>query len=73
MPQMSNKQWLETYSTKLTRNISPAIEDMIGSVRSKIYSICKIVERDNDRYKLAKEHYKMLHAELSMEDRVRIV
>lgn len=43
---------------------------MIGSVRSKIFSICKIIERDNEKYEMAKEHYKKLHANLSMEDRV---
>lgn len=72
LPQMSNKQWSDTYRTKLTQNISPAIIDMIGSVRSKIYSIRKIIERDQKRYQHAKEHYKILCADLSMEDRVSV-
>ncbi|XP_076754245.1 cilia- and flagella-associated protein 69 [Xylocopa sonorina] len=72
LPQMGNKQWLDTYHRKLDKGSSPAITDMIGSVRSKIYSICKIIERDNERYKMAKEHYKILHANLSVEDRITI-
>ncbi|XP_050588373.1 uncharacterized protein LOC126921145 [Bombus affinis] len=72
LPQMSKKQWLNTYCIKLARDNSPAIIDMIGSVRSKIYSICKIIERDNEKYEMAKEHYKKLHANLSMEDRITI-
>lgn len=43
---------------------------MIGSVRSKIYSIYKIIERDNERYLMAKEHYKILNNNLSLEDKV---
>ncbi|XP_060829520.1 cilia- and flagella-associated protein 69-like [Bombus pascuorum] len=72
LPQMSKKQWLNTYCIKLARDNSPAIIDMIGSVRSKIFSICKIIERDNEKYEMAKEHYKKLHANLSMEDRITI-
>ena len=72
LPQMSNRQWSDTYHIKLTQNISPAIIDMIGSVRSKIYSIRKIIERDQKRYQHAKEHYKILYADLSMEDRITI-
>ncbi|XP_017798421.1 PREDICTED: cilia- and flagella-associated protein 69-like [Habropoda laboriosa] len=72
LPQMGHKQWLDTYDTKLSRDISPAINDMIGSIRSKIYSICKIIEKDNERYEIAKERYKILYANLSMEDRITI-
>ncbi|CAD1470590.1 unnamed protein product [Heterotrigona itama] len=69
---MGRKQWLDTYCKKLARDRSPAIIDMIGSVRSKIYSIFKIIERDNEKYKMAKEHYKILYANLSIEDRITI-
>ncbi|CAK9831943.1 Cilia- and flagella-associated protein 69 [Anthophora retusa] len=72
LPQMGQKQWLDTYATQLSKDISPAINDMIGSVRSKIYSICKIIERDNERYEIAKERYKILYADLSMEDRITV-
>ncbi|XP_029050719.1 cilia- and flagella-associated protein 69-like isoform X2 [Osmia bicornis bicornis] len=72
LPQMSNRQWSDTYRIKLTQNISPAVIDMIGSVRSKIYSLRKIIERDQKRYQHAKEHYKILYADLSMEDRITI-
>ncbi|XP_043249722.1 uncharacterized protein LOC122395876 [Colletes gigas] len=70
LSQMSNRQWIETYHTKLCGNISPAIHDMIGSVRSKIYSIRKIIERDIEKYEMAKEHYKILYIDLPMEDRI---
>ncbi|CAL7952404.1 unnamed protein product [Xylocopa violacea] len=72
LPQMGNKQWLDTYCIKLDRGSSPAMTDMIGSVRSKIYSIFKIIERDNERYKMAKKHYKILYGNLSMEDRITV-
>ncbi|XP_053971100.1 uncharacterized protein LOC128872444 isoform X1 [Hylaeus volcanicus] len=72
VPQMGNKQWLETYHTQLCGNISPAILDLIGSIRSKIYSIRKIIERDNERYDMAKERYKILYIDLTMEDRITI-
>lgn len=70
LSEMGKRQWLDTYCKKLARDSSPAIIDMIGSVRSKIYSIFKIIERDNEKYKMAKEHYKILYANLSIEDRV---
>lgn len=66
---ISQKQF-DTYFTKLIKDSSPAIIDMIGSVRSKIYSIYKIIERDNERYLMAKEHYKILNNNLSLEDKV---
>ncbi|XP_017754601.1 PREDICTED: cilia- and flagella-associated protein 69-like [Eufriesea mexicana] len=72
LPQMGNKQWVDTYCMKLFRDNSPAVIDMIGSIRSKIYSICKIIERDGERYDMAKERYKVLHASLSIEDRITI-
>jgi len=46
---------------------------MIGSVRSKIFSILKIIERDDDKYKIAREHYKILLDELPTKDRVRFI
>ena len=67
---MNQKERIDTYFTKLARDSSPAIIDMIGSVRSKIYSIYKIIERDNERYLMAKEHYKILNDSLSLEDKV---
>lgn len=67
---MSQKQRFDTYFTKFSKDNSPAIIDMIGSVRSKIYSIYKIIERDNERYLMAKEHYKILNNNLSLEDKV---
>lgn len=67
---MGAKQWSETYDSKLEGNISPALVDMIGSVRPKIYSIRKIIERDGDRYEMAKDRYKILYNDLPVEDRV---
>lgn len=55
---------------KLAVDSSPTIVDMIGSVRAKIFSILKIIERDGDRYEIARKHYKILLHELPTEDRV---
>ncbi|XP_033335509.2 cilia- and flagella-associated protein 69, partial [Megalopta genalis] len=71
-PSMGKKQWLDTFQTKLFGHVSPAIIDMIGSVRAKIYSIRKIIERDNERYKMAKQHYKILYFDLPVEDRITV-
>jgi len=46
---------------------------MIGSERSKIFSILKIIERDNDKYEIAKKHYKILLEELPIKDQVRYI
>lgn len=70
LPQMGIKQWTDTYRSKLDPDISPALVDMIGSMRSKIFSIVKIIERDGDKYEAAKKHYKILLDGLPTEDRV---
>jgi len=67
---MGTKQWTDTYCSKLTADASPTIVDMFGSVRSKIFSILKIIERDGNKYEAAKKHYKVLLDELPIEDRV---
>lgn len=69
---MGTKQWTDTYHSQLTADASPTIIDMIGSVRSKIFSILKIIERDGDRYEIAKKHYKILLHQLPTKDRVRL-
>lgn len=70
LPQMGTKQWADTYGSKLTAETSPTMVDMIGSVRSKIFSIVKIIERDSDRYEVANKHYKILLDALPTKDRV---
>jgi len=70
---MGTKQWTDTYCSELTADVSPAIVDMFGSVRSKIFSILKIIERDGDKYETAKKHYKVLLDELPIKDRVRSI
>jgi len=70
---MGTKQWIDTYRSQLTADVSPTIIDMIGSVRSKIFSILKIIERDGDKYEIAREHYKILLDELPTKDRVRFI
>ncbi|GAB1867239.1 hypothetical protein CAJAP_08318 [Camponotus japonicus] len=72
LPQMGTKQWTDIYRSQLTADASPTIIDMIGSVRSKIFSIVKIIERDDDRYEIAKKHYKILLHELPIKDRVTL-
>ncbi|XP_077281824.1 cilia- and flagella-associated protein 69 [Temnothorax americanus] len=67
-PQMGTKQWTDTYRSQLTEDVSPTIIDMIGSARSKIFSILKIIERDGDKYKTAREHYKILLDKLPTKD-----
>lgn len=67
---MGMKQWTDIYRSQLTADVSPTIIDMIGSVRSKIFSILKIIERDGDKYETAKKHYKILLDKLPIKDRV---
>ncbi|XP_018396892.1 PREDICTED: cilia- and flagella-associated protein 69-like, partial [Cyphomyrmex costatus] len=71
-PQMGTKQWLDTYRSQLTEDASPTITDMIGSVRSKIFSILRIIERDGDKYEIAREHYKILLDELPTKDHITL-
>ncbi|XP_025073512.1 cilia- and flagella-associated protein 69-like [Pogonomyrmex barbatus] len=72
LPQMGTKQWIDTYHTQLSTDVSPTIIDMFGSVRSRIFSILKIIERNDDRYEMAKKHYKILLDELSTKDRITL-
>lgn len=69
---MGTKQWTDTYRSQLTADASPTIIDMIGSTRSKIFGILKIIERDSDKYEIARKHYKILLHELPIKDRVRL-
>ncbi|KYN15906.1 Uncharacterized protein C7orf63 [Trachymyrmex cornetzi] len=71
-PQMGTKQWIDTYRFQLTEDASPTIADMLGSVRSKIFSILKIIERDGDKYEIAKKHYKILLEELPTKDHITL-
>ncbi|XP_018301515.1 cilia- and flagella-associated protein 69 [Mycetomoellerius zeteki] len=71
-PQMGTKQWIDTYRFELTEDASPTITDMIGSVRSKIFSILKIIERDGDKYEIARKHYKILLDELPTKDHITL-
>ncbi|XP_076663019.1 uncharacterized protein LOC143366115 [Andrena cerasifolii] len=70
LSEMGTQQWSQTYNFNVCGNISPALVDMIGSVRPKIYSIRKIIERDGERYEMAKDRYKILYNDLPMEDRI---
>lgn len=70
---MGTKQWTDTYRSQLTADVSPTIIDLIGSVRSKIFSILKIIERDGDKYATARNHYKILLNELPTKDRVGLI
>jgi len=65
---MGKQQWIATYTLKLTADVSPAIVDMFGSMRSKIFSILKIIERDRNKYEIAVNHYKILLNDLPIED-----
>lgn len=67
---MGRQQWFQTYRAQLTADSSPAIVDMFGSVRAKIFSILKIIERDKDRYETAAKHYKILFKKLPTRDHV---
>jgi len=65
---MSKQQWIATYCLNLTANDSPTIVDMLGSTRSKIFSILKIIEREGDKYEMAANHYKVLLNDMPIED-----
>lgn len=73
LPQMSTKQLIDTYHSKLTADTCPAMIDMIGSTRPKIFSMLKIIERYGERYEMAKEHYKILLNNLPVEDHVSFI
>ena len=70
---MGTEQWIDTYRFLLTEDVSPTITDMIDSVRSKIFSILKIIERDGVKYEMARQHYKILLEELPTKDCVRYI
>ncbi|XP_046828282.1 cilia- and flagella-associated protein 69-like [Vespa crabro] len=70
LPQLGPKQWLETYRTKLRYEVSPAMIDLIGSSRSKIYALRQIIERYGEKYQMARDHYKILINDLSIEDKI---
>ncbi|XP_018355188.1 PREDICTED: cilia- and flagella-associated protein 69-like [Trachymyrmex septentrionalis] len=70
--QMGTEQWIDTYRFLLTEDVSPTITDMIDSVRSKIFSILKIIERDGVKYEMARQHYKILLEELPTKDCVTL-
>ncbi|KAI4500543.1 hypothetical protein M0802_004505 [Mischocyttarus mexicanus] len=70
LPQMGVKQWWDTYHGKLTYDVSPALIDMIGSVRSKVYAIRQIIERYGEKYEMARDHYKILIDGLPIEDQI---
>lgn len=67
---MGLKQWLGTYHSKLRHEVSPAMIDLIGSSRSKIYALRQIIKRYGEQYQMAKDHYKILINDLSIEDSV---
>ncbi|KAF7383059.1 hypothetical protein HZH68_014908 [Vespula germanica] len=70
LPQMGLKQWLGTYHSKLRHEVSPAMIDLIGSSRSKIYALRQIIKRYGEQYQMAKDHYKILINDLSIEDSI---
>ncbi|KAK2581585.1 hypothetical protein KPH14_002093 [Odynerus spinipes] len=70
LPQMGVEQWRTTYHNKIICDVSPTMIDMIGSSRSKIYGLRKIIEKYNEKYQMAKDHYKILINDLPIEDRV---
>ncbi|XP_047367734.1 cilia- and flagella-associated protein 69-like isoform X2 [Vespa velutina] len=72
LPQLGPKQWLETYRNKLRHEVSPAMIDLIGSSRSKIYALRQIIERYGEKYQMARDHYKILINDLSIEDKTWI-
>ncbi|KAL2713449.1 cilia- and flagella-associated protein 69-like isoform X1 [Vespula squamosa] len=70
LPQMGWKQWLWTYHKKLRHDVSPAMIDTIGSSRSKIYALRQIIEKYGEQYQMARDHYKILINDLSVEDKI---
>lgn len=61
LPLMGEKQFRSTFRSKKDPNSSPAVLDLLGSVRPKIYALLHIlncsrgelVEEVNDRYKIS--------------------
>ncbi|XP_066601002.1 cilia- and flagella-associated protein 69-like [Prorops nasuta] len=73
LPQIGTQQWMDTYHDKITSNHSPALADMIGSARAKIFSIVKILRRDDDKHDIAKERYKVTMKDLPLEDKITLI
>ncbi|XP_046742514.1 cilia- and flagella-associated protein 69-like [Diprion similis] len=73
LPLMGVNQWFATFHGKCSQTTSPALEDMIGSCRPKIYAIRKILERNTERYEIAQNHYRILLQEIPMEDQITML
>ena len=72
---MGQEQWYNTFWSQsgLTHDSSPALSDLIGSLRPKIYSILKMIEEEADKYEKTREHYKILMDDISTQDKASIV
>lgn len=69
---MGPDQWFDTFYSDREHTTSPALLAMMGSCHPKIYGIRKILERNSERYEMAKNHYKILLQQIPTEDRVRL-
>ncbi|XP_034946404.1 cilia- and flagella-associated protein 69-like [Chelonus insularis] len=69
LPIMGTIQWEKSFISKTDQDYSPAIANMIGSVRPKVYSIRKILLNNANLSEPTNEHYETLH-HLSVENSI---
>lgn len=69
-PLMGKKQSLQTENPKREFESSPAIMDMYGSSRPKVYAILQLIKRHEDVVDLVNEEYKIQTYEPSIRDQV---
>lgn len=55
---MGTEQYHETYAETLSYNSSPAMKEMVVSVRPKIYAIRQILDREHEMYEKTLSRYK---------------
>lgn len=71
---MGSYQIKKTYFENKNPKLSPAIIDIIGSCRPKIYALLQLLKtRHKERVEIANEHYKLLNEPISVKDQVQFV
>lgn len=70
---MGKGQRYTTYHCKQFHDSSPALVDVVGSVRAKIYSIINMMDEEVDKYVKTEKHFKILINDIPKEDLVRMI
>lgn len=71
---MGKYQKHKTFIEKKNPKLSPAIIDVLGSCRPKIYALLQLLKtRHKEKVKIANDHYKLLNEPISVKDQVKII